>query len=193
MEIYAEACEARKDQCIPGRCMYFGDERFGMEVSMNSETGYAPKNTEEKQEAKYTAKDSVFTDLFSDTGYLFQLYRALHPEDQEATKESISIVTMKNILLDQSYNDLGFQVGERLMMLVEAQSSWTVNIILRSLLYLAQTWQEYIQSTGQNIYGSKRLELPRPELYVIYTGERKTRPKLLWLPNEFFDGEEVSV
>ena len=174
MEIYAEACEARKDQCIPGRCMYFGDERFGMEVSMNSETGYAPKNTEEKQEAKY----------------LFQLYRALHPEDQEATKESISIVTMKNILLDQSYNDLGFQVGERLLMLVEAQSSWTVNIILRSLLYLAQTWQEYIQSTGQNIYGRKRLELPRPELYVIYTGERKTRPKLLRLSNEFFDGED---
>lgn len=193
MEIYAEACEARKDQCIPGRCMCFGNERFGMEVSMNSETGYAPRNAEEKREAKYTAKDSVFTDLFSHPKYLFQLYRALHPEDQETTEKSIRIVTMKNILLDQSYNDLGFQIGKRLLMLVEAQSGWTVNIILRSLLYLAQTWQEYIQSTGQNIYGSRRLELPRPELYVLYTGERKTRPKLLRLSDEFFAGRESAV
>ena len=29
----------------------------------------------------------------------------------------------KNILLDQSYNDLGFQVGSRLVVLVEAQAS----------------------------------------------------------------------
>ena len=79
----------------------------------------------------------------------------------------------RSILLDQSYNDLGFQVGTRLVVLVEAQSTWTVNIVLRSLMYLTQTWQKYIQDTGQNVYGSKKVEIPRPELYVIYTGSRK--------------------
>lgn len=58
----------------------------------------------------------------------------------------------KNILLDQSYNDLGFQVGSRLVVLVEAQASWTPNIIVRCLMYLAQTYQEYFESTGQNVY-----------------------------------------
>ena len=116
-----------------------------------------------------------------------------HPEDPDATEESISNVTIQNILLDQSYNDLGFQIGTRLVVLVEAQSTWTVNIVLRSLMYLTQTWQKYIQNTGQNVYGSKKVEIPRPELYVIYTGSRKTRPKYLCLSREFWGGGEVRI
>lgn len=71
--------------------------------------------------AKRTAKDSVFTDLFQDPKYLIQLYHALHPEDQDVTVESISNVTIKNILLDQCYNDLGVCIGDKLVILVEAQ------------------------------------------------------------------------
>ena len=99
----------------------------------------------------------------------------------------------KNILLDQSYNNLGFQVGSRLVVLVEAQASWTPNIIVRCLMYLAQTYQEYFESTGQNVYSRRKLDLPRPELYVIYTGSRKTRPDCLYLTDEFFDGNESAV
>ena len=145
------------------------------------------------QEVKLTVKDSVFTDLFKIPKNLLQLYQALHPEDQDTTEDCISNVTIKNVFLDQPYNDLGFQVGERLIVLVEAQASWTVNIIVRSLLYLAQTYQEYIESTRQNVYTSKRLKLPIPELYVIYTGKRKMKPELLYLSKEFFGGAECAV
>jgi hypothetical protein len=138
-----------------------------------------PEHTNEKANswdhiraiAKKTAKDSVFRDLFGNTKYLLELYQALHPEDRETAEQDLEIVTIKNVLLDQLYNDLGFMAGDRLLVLVEAQSSWTVNIIIRSLMYLAQTWQEYIESTGQNIYGSKKVKLPKPELYVVYTGD----------------------
>lgn len=75
------------------------------------------------QVAKKTAKDSVFLDLFENPKYLLQLYKALHPEDTETTIEQISCVTIKNILLDQIYNDLGFMVGSKLLLLVEAQST----------------------------------------------------------------------
>ena len=160
---------------------------------MNAESSCVSNDSRKDPVAKYTAKDSVFTNLFSDPKYLLQLYKALHPEDLDATEESISNVTIQNILLDQSYNDLGFQVGTRLVVLVEAQSSWTVNIVLRSLMYLTQTWQKYIQNTGQNVYGSKKVELPRPELYVIYTGNRKIRPKSLRLSEEFWGGDECAV
>ena len=88
---------------------------------------------------KYTVKDSVFTDLFSIPKYLLQLYQALHPEDLETTEEDLVHITLQNILLDRPYNDLGFRVGRRLMILAEAQASWTVNIVVRSLLYLAQS------------------------------------------------------
>lgn len=135
----------------------------------------------------------MFRDLFQSPKYLLQLYQALHPEDKEITEEAIEIVTIRNVLLDQLYNDLGFMVGDKFLILVEAQSTWTVNIIIRSLLYLVQTWQEHIETTGQNVYGSKKIKLPRPELYVVYTGSRKNRPERIVLSEEFFSGEKTSV
>jgi hypothetical protein len=60
-------------------------------------------------------------------------------------------------------------------------------------MYLAQTWQEHIERTGQNVYGSKKLNLPKPELYVIYTGDRKTRPEWITMSEEFFDGQKTSI
>ena len=143
-----------------------------------------------EQVAKYTAKDSVFTSLFREPKYLLQLYQALHPEDHEATEDSIKNVTITNVLLDQYYNDVGFQIGEKIVILVEQQSSWSINIVVRCLLYLAQTYQEYFESTKQNVYGSKKLELPKPEMYIIYTGNRKTRPEYLYLSKEFFGGDD---
>ena len=143
--------------------------------------------------AKKTAKDSVFRDLFENPTYLLQLYQVLHPEDREVTEDQISSVTIKNILLDQMYNDLGFMVKQRLLLLVEAQSTWSRNIVIRALLYLANTWQEYIQEKKLNIYGSGGMVLPKPELYVIYTGERKERPEWISLSKEFFPGQECFV
>ena len=143
-----------------------------------------------EQVAKYTAKDSVFTSLFREPKYLLQLYQALHPEDHEATEDSIKNVTITNVLLDQYYNDVGFQIGEKIVILVEQQSSWSINIVVRCLLYLAQTYQEYFESTKQNVYGSKKLELPKPEMYVIFTGNRKMRPEYLYLSKEFFGGDD---
>ncbi|MCM1552580.1 MAG: hypothetical protein NC092_07815, partial [Butyrivibrio sp.] len=41
----------------------------------------------EENIAKYTIKDSVFSDLFKSKKYLIQLYKALHPEDVTATED----------------------------------------------------------------------------------------------------------
>ncbi len=159
---------------------------------MDQEVKNISSDAEKKPEqvAKYTAKDSVFTSLFREPKYLLQLYQALHPEDHEATEDSIKNVTITNVLLDQYYNDVGFQIGEKIVILVEQQSSWSINIVVRCLLYLAQTYQEYFESTKQNVYGSKKLELPKPEMYVIFTGSRKTKPEYLYLSKEFFDGDD---
>ena len=143
--------------------------------------------------AKQTAKDSVFRDLFGIPKYLLQLYEALHPEDTKVTEADIGNVTIENVLLNQIYNDLGFTVGSRLMILVEAQSTWSVNIVVRALLYLANTWQEYIKTHKMNVYGSVAIDLPKPELYVIYTGSRKKRTEWITLEEEFFKGQDTFV
>ena len=153
-------------------------------------------NVKKDQEGimKRTIKDSVFTDLFQDKKYLLQLYKALHPEDTDVTENDLNDITIKNVLTDNIYNDLGFTVGDKLMILVEAQSSvWTVNIIVRALMYLVQTWHDYFERTKQNLYKSKKVQMPMPEIYVIFTGERKTRPSEISLSQEFFDGKECGI
>lgn len=151
---------------------------------------------EEKKEEevmKYTIKDSVFTSLFKEKKYLIQLYRALHPEDKEATENDLQDVTVSNVLVNDIFNDVGFRVGSTLLILIESQSTWTENIIFRALMYLVQTYREYFRETKQNIYNSKKLKMPKPEIYVIYSGNRKTRPEEISFSEEFFGGEEVCL
>ena len=142
---------------------------------------------------KHTLKDSVFTSLFKEKKYLMQLYQALHPEDMEATEDDLQDVTISNVLVNDLYNDIGFRVGSTLLILIESQSTWTVNIIFRALMYLVQTYREYFKETKQDIYKSRKLKMPAPELYVIYTGARKSRPGEISLSEEFFDGKETCL
>lgn len=146
-----------------------------------------------KVEAKRTAKNSVFQDLFQNKTYLLKLYQTLHPEDAAATEDSLTDVTIKNVLTDNLYNDLGFIANNRLMILIEAQSTWTVNILIRILLYLAQSYHEYFQRTSQNLYNSKKVKIPKPELYVIYTGNREKKPERISLSKEFFKDVDIDI
>ena len=79
-------------------------------------------------------------------------------------------------------------VKDRLLILVEAQSTWSVNILIRILLYWASTCHEYLKKKPQlNLYGREKIFLPKPEFYVIYTGQTKNCPKEISLAKEFFD------
>ncbi len=135
-------------------------------------------------------KSSVFTDLFGSPKYAFQFFQALHPEDTTSTVADVQIVTLDNVLTDKQYNDLGFRVGDKLIVLVERQSTWSENIVVRIFLYVAQTFNEYINERKLNLYGGKKVKLPKPEAYVVYTGERDACPDLLSLNELFWDGDE---
>jgi hypothetical protein len=131
--------------------------------------------------------------LFKEKKYLIQLYRAIHPEDTEATEEDLQDVTVSNVLVNDIYNDVGFRIGSTLLILIESQSTWTSNIIFRALMYLVQTYREYFKETKQDIYNSKKLRMPKPEIYVIYIGDRKTKPEEVSFSKEFFGGDEVCL
>lgn len=151
--------------------------------------------TEDALVARRSTKDTVFTDLFRDPRYLLQLYRCLHPEDTETKEADLAEVTRKGILTNSMYNDLGFLVKDRLIILVEAQSTWSENIILRGLMYLVQTYQDHLNRKGQeqSIYSSTKVTLPKPELYVLYTGKRKQRKEVLTLSESFFGGQDCAL
>ncbi len=146
-------------------------------------------NTKEERFVKRTIKDTVFSDFFGIPENLLKLYQTLHPEDDVTAVGDLKIVTIKNVLVNDIYNDLGFSVGNKLLILVEAQTTWSINIIIRVLIYLANTYQEYIDSSELDIYSSTRIKIPKPELFVLYTGDRIERLEELSLSDEFFDGE----
>ena len=171
--------------------------------NQNQETLQSPSAAEPEKEEQWadtdalqikrTIKDSVFTHLFREPEYLYQLYQTLHPEDQKTKPEDLTDITIRNVLTENLYNDLSFLVNGKQIILMEAQATWTVNIIVRSLLYLVKNWRDYLKQTGQNLYHTKPVEIPKAELYVIYTGKRKKRPERIMLSREFFDGAECAV
>ena len=159
-------------------------------MKKQNEVNAVENRIKDEEVAKHTIKDSVFTNLFQEKKYLLQLYKTLHPEDTEVTEDELSDITIHNIMTDGIYNDLGFRRGSRLLILVECQATWTENIIMRSLMYLMTTYQDYFRKTNQNIYKKAKVTFPKPELYVVFTGEKQGHPEYMRLSEEFFDGEE---
>jgi len=115
--------------------------------------------------------------------------------DDTATKsEDLTLMTLESHLLNQQYNDLGFIAGGRIIILVEAQSTWSVNIVIRAHLYLAESWNKYIKRREYDLYDSDKMDLPKPEVYVIYTGRNpKAKPSEISIRKDFFEDEDVAA
>ena len=144
---------------------------------------------EQEGKLKFAGKDTVFRDIFSIKKYLYQMYQALHPEDTTIEQNDLDIVTLQSILLNGVYNDLGFLVrGSQLMILVEAQSTWSPNIIIRALMYLMNTYQDYFSQHKIMLYGNGKASMPKPELKEYLT-ERKREVERIMLT--LFDQEYV--
>ena len=63
-------------------------------------------------------------------------------------------------------------------------------------LYLAATYQQHIYANDdlrRSLYGTERIKLPLPELYVIYTGKRGDKNDILSLKEDIFMGLEDCV
>lgn len=144
-------------------------------------------------QVKRDAKDTVFRDLFADPKYLLQLYQGLHPDDTDAKEDDLKTITLQRILTNGLYNDLGFMAKNSLMILVEAQSTWSPNIVIRALMYLMNSYHEYFSDIGANLYGSSAVSMPKPELYVVYTNEKSNYPDVLSLKETFFSDTDCCI
>ena len=142
---------------------------------------------------KRNSASTVFSDLFSRPESQIQLYHIFHPEDTDVTEDQLTNVTLSSILVTGIYNDLGFTVRGRRIILIEAQSTWSVNITYRCLEYLVSEWKQHLSRTEQNIYKKNSVSLPIPELYVLYTGEEKHEETELRLSEELFPGLDIPV
>ncbi|MDR2701439.1 MAG: Rpn family recombination-promoting nuclease/putative transposase [Spirochaetaceae bacterium] len=112
-------------------------------------------------------KDSVFSFIFNNPDTLRELYSALKgvslPPDLPVT-----INTLQNVLFMELINDISFQIGGKLVVLIEHQSTINPNMALRLLMYIARVYEKIIGDRG--IYTTQLIPIPRPEFFVLYNG-----------------------
>ena len=145
------------------------------------------------QEVKYAVKDSVFTLLFSEIGNIRKLYQSLHNDADSYSDDDFKIITLENALINDQYNDLGFSVKDRLIILVEAQSTFNPNMGVRLLMYIAKTYNDYIVENKLNIFGEKLIKLPMPEFIVVYSGAKKQEVNEIRLSDCFEPGVSPNI
>ena len=112
-------------------------------------------------------KDSVFSLLFSDPDLLRELYCALEGVTLSADVP-VTINTLRDVLFMDMINDISFEIGGKLVILIEHQSTINPNMTLRLLMYIARVYEKIIGD--RNIYASRSIPIPRPEFFVLYNG-----------------------
>ncbi|MCL2800310.1 MAG: Rpn family recombination-promoting nuclease/putative transposase [Treponema sp.] len=148
-------------------------------------------------------KDSVFTSLFSDPDLLRELYCAL--ENVSLSPETpVSINTLENVLYMDLCNDISFEIGDKLVVLIEHQSTINPNMALRLFLYVSKILEKITR--GRALYSDRKISIPRPEFFVLYNGkdpfpDNKTlklsdlfrKPEDLGLPEPLYPMLELEV
>ncbi|MDR0719996.1 MAG: Rpn family recombination-promoting nuclease/putative transposase, partial [Treponema sp.] len=114
-------------------------------------------------------KASVFSILFGEENTLRELYGALEgvtlPEDLP-----ITINTLEDALFKTRINDISFEAGEKLVVILEHQSTINPNMPLRLLSYIARVYEKITAGKKTRLYGKKGFRVPRPEFIVLYNG-----------------------
>ena len=121
---------------------------------------------EEKDNQNRQYQDSFFVWLFSTfIDKLLQLCKVL---DKSITSEDIELIKLDNTLYTGIKNDISCKVGNRLIFLIEHQSTVNENMPLRCLQYIGRIFEKIIEMRDR--YARLLIKIPTPEFYVFYTG-----------------------
>ncbi|GMO44174.1 MAG: hypothetical protein Ta2B_24870 [Termitinemataceae bacterium] len=112
-------------------------------------------------------KDTVFVRLFSNEALLRELYSALSGVFYD-NSVPLTINTLSDVLFNSRKNDISFLLAEKIIVLLEHQSTINENMALRFLIYIARIYEKLIDKGS--IYRRKQIQIPQPEFIVLYNG-----------------------
>ncbi|MEE0060740.1 MAG: Rpn family recombination-promoting nuclease/putative transposase [Acutalibacteraceae bacterium] len=119
------------------------------------------------EQRKY--KDTIFRSVFSNPADAIDLYNQI--SDTKINSDApVEIVTLTDELYVKQLNDLGLLIDNKLIVLVEQQSTYSKNLPLRLLMYIAREYEKVLDKKA--LYRSKRVEIPNPEFFVLYNGSK---------------------
>jgi len=125
--------------------------------------------TEVKTNRNY--KNSVFTLLFSEKKNLLELYNAITGESYPEESTDIEIITLSDVLFMEQINDIAFVLNDKLVVLIEHQSTVNENMPLRMLQYMTREYQ--IITNRKDLYKKQLVQIPTPEFIVLYNGKEE--------------------
>lgn len=99
------------------------------------------------------------------------LYRAVSG-DNSLTEDDIELNDLAEALVNGKRNDVSFISGNRLIVLIEPQSTINYNMPLRFLSYLSKFYGK--MTSTKTTYNRERIPLPSPQFYVFYNGKINT-------------------
>jgi len=115
-------------------------------------------------------KNSVFTKHIGTPEHALEVYCAITGKKYpEGTK--VQIVTLSDALFMEQLNDVAFLIEDKLVVLIEHQSTLNENIPLRMLIYMAHEYE--LLTSSMNLYKKKKVKIPAPEFVVLYNGEKE--------------------
>lgn len=125
---------------------------------------------EEKLNKKY--KDSVFVDLFYEDESAKEnelaLYNALFGTNYTLDDVEVEQIRVEGTIYMNLRNDVSFNVGNKVLVFSEHQSTINGNMPLRDLMYVGRTYEQLIPVKER--YKAKIVKIPRPEFFVFYNG-----------------------
>jgi hypothetical protein len=105
-------------------------------------------------------KDSLFVALFNNEEAAWELYNAIYGTNY-GPETPITMTTLDDVLYRGIKNDVSFTVAEDIYLaLFEQQSSFSHNIPLWILLYIARRYERLIPN--KETHKDKLLKIPRP-------------------------------
>jgi hypothetical protein len=113
-------------------------------------------------------KDSVFSKLFSSPEILREVYSAINGVDVPPDA-AVNINTLSEALYMKQINDISFTINDRVVVLIEHQSTINNNMPVRFLMYIGRVYEKIIDDKKR--YQSKLVKIPAPEFIVLYDGE----------------------
>ena len=115
-------------------------------------------------------KNSVFSALFSTPEILRELYSAIEGIDIPPDT-IVEINTLSDALYMNQINDLSFTINDRIVVLIEHQSTINENVPVRLLMYIGRVYELIIDR--EKFYRRKLEKIPTPEFIVLYNGKGK--------------------
>ena len=112
-------------------------------------------------------KSRIFAMLFSDRNELLKLYNAINGTSYD-DQDLLQVNTLENAIYMSMQNDVSFIIEMRLN-LYEHQSTYSPNLPVRYLLYVADVYSDYTKD--MNLYGTKAVKLPTPKFVIFYNGQ----------------------